>query len=356
MMLLVYIRYSHLRISSNKEIKTLRNKYDKQSSALHTADEKLVTDTKTDSKKIQDLLSEVDELHKDKENEIKLRLSAEKQIALTLQKMKDLEARMEDWKVMQDAVMRDSKDAIITVGNDLYRKLNDSYKQEVETTKNLVGRVSKTVTDLFENNSIGKKTPSAKADSNNGANYEINLGPEIDAKTDANAEPEIKNNPGVKKDDPASKELIADLIETMKANGNLANKDYFLSANFDESKAKLLLCEIAFIGNDTLHVIDYKACHYLAEFDKIKNTDEAAVSELKKKLDKYFSYLSDPKYSASIAKVMSTTAAKFTKTVTIVALPSKPEVQTLKEIHYFEKAEKLGFQIMDSNGVNNIVL
>lgn len=335
MMILLYFRYSHFRISSTSEIKQLRKKCDDQSAALRIADQKLVEETKADLQKIQALMSEIDELRKDKENEIKLRLSAEKQIELTLQKMQNLEKRMEDWKVVQDAVMRDSKESIVKVGNDLFKKLNDSYKQEVETNKNLIGRISKTVNDFFSVNSP-TKTSQVKTTTR----------PVITA-----SELILENI----EDD--SKHLISDLVKTMKASGNLANKDYFLPANFDENKAKLLLCEIAFVSKEILYLIDFKSCNYLAEFNRLKTNDKAAAQDyLKQKFDRYFSYLGDPKYRASIDKVMSTTTAKFTKTKIVIALPSRDELQALKEINLYEKAQKFGFEIMDLNGLNNVVL
>ena len=335
MMIILYFRYSHFRLSSTAEIKKLRAKCDEQSAALRVADQKLVEETKTDLQKIQTLMDEVSELRKDKENEIKLRLNAEKQIELTLQKMQSLEKRMEDWKVVQDAVMRDSKDAIVKLGNDLFKKLNDSYKQEVETNRNLIGRVSKTVTDFFDN----FKTPAKTA-------------PEI-AKS---ATPEVAEAEAPKVENK-TKELVADLVETMKASGHLANKDYFLPTNFDENKAKLMLCEIAFAKNQILYIVDFKACAYLAEFDQLKNSNKtAAQNQLKQRLDKYFNYLGDPKYRGSIDKAMSTTKVNFSKALVVIALPSSVELQAIKEINYRDKAQKLGLEFMDLDAINNVIL
>jgi hypothetical protein len=333
MMVILYFRYSHFRLSSTAEIKKLRAKCDEQSSALRVADQKLVEETKADLQKIQSLMTEVGELRKDKENEIKLRLTAEKQIELTLEKMQNLEKRMEDWKTVQDSVMRDSKDAIIKVGNDLFKKLNDSYKHEVETTRNLIGRITKATEDSAKNN----PKPATKT-------VEKNIKTEV---VDFNLS-EVEDT---------SKALISDFVETMKASGHLVNKDYFLPANFDEQKAKLLLCEIAFVTKETLYLLDFKGCNYLAEFNHIKTKNlTAAQNHLRQKFDRYFAYLADVKYRGSIDKVMATTKAKFSKVVSVIALPSSQDLQDLKEINYYEKAQRIGFQIMDSNGINNIIL
>ena len=50
-------------------------------------------------------------------------------------------------------------------------------------------------------------------------------------------------------------DTIDDLIETMKVSGHLVNKNYFIPANFDSSKSKLLLCEVVFINGNQLCVI-----------------------------------------------------------------------------------------------------
>ncbi len=337
MMIILYFRYSHFRLSSTAEIKKLRAKCDEQSSALRVADQKLVEETKADLQKIQSLMTEVGELRKDKENEIKLRLTAEKQIDLTLEKMQNLEKRMEDWKTVQDSVMRDSKDAIIKVGNDLFKKLNDSYKHEVETTRNLIGRITKATEDSAKNN----PKPISKT---------VEKSTKVEAKTEV-VEFDLS------KVEDTSEKLISDLVEIMKAGGHLVNKDYFLPANFDEQKAKLLLCEIAFVTKETLYLLDFKGCSYLAEFNHIKTKNlTAAQNHLRQRFDRYLSYLADAKYRGSIDKVMATTKAKFSKVVSVIALPSSQDLQDLKEIHYHEKAQRIGFQIMDSNGINNIIL
>ncbi|MBM3579762.1 MAG: hypothetical protein FJX34_03205 [Alphaproteobacteria bacterium] len=340
MVILLYLRYSHVRVSLTSEIKTLRRKFDEQSDSLRVADDRLVQGTMLDSQKIQSLLTEIDELRKEKENEVKLRLNAEKQVEMTLQKVQDLEHRMEDWTRMQDAVMQDSKDAIIKVGNELYRKLNDSYKQEVDTTRNLVGRVSKSVTDFFDNFKATLANPPKP--------QEVETTPKPEAAYELNLNIHV---------DDLAKKLVPELVETMKASGHLANKDYFLPANFDEQKAKLLLCEVAFVGNEVLNIIDFKACNYLAEFEQLCTQDKfAAENHLKQKLDKYFAYLSNPKYHESILKAMTATRVKFEKIITIVVVPTKQKLQLLKEIRYYEKARRYGFEVMDMDGVNNIVL
>ncbi len=313
-------------------MRDLRKKNDRQIEEVRNLEQKLFTATKDDKQKIENLLLEIDELRKEKERETRLRFEAEKQIELALQRTVEIEKRMQDWRVIQDAVMQDSKDAIFKVGNDLYKKLSDTYKVEVETNKNLIGKVSKNITEFFNNFSADKK-----------------FTPLVSEKSGSASENSSS--------DMIVKKLVSDLVLTMKASGHLANKNYFLPGNFDEQKAKLMLCEVAFIGAEKLYIIDFKSCRYLDEYKKTRGTNKAdAETVLKQKLDKYLGYLSNQKYLESILKVMSSTKAKFSRNIVVFAVSSSEDLQILKEIRYYEKARRSGFEVIDFDGVNDIVI
>lgn len=330
MMLIVYARYSKFRISSAKEIDELHKKVGQEIDQKKAIQEKLLLETKTDGDKIEALLREIDELRKAKESEVKLRLEAEKKIELALQRTDEIEKRMHDWSVVQDAVMKDSKDAIVKVGNELFKKLNESYKNEVETNKNLLGKFSKNISEFFEKSvaSVAARPIANEAS--------------LPKKTAAT---------NVTKAQASSPQLISSLVETMKANGWLANKEYFLPTNFDSQKAKLFFCDVAFISLDKLYIIDFKGSHYLEEY--LHSKDDKV---LKQKLDRYLDYLANPKYLDSILKVMSATNAKFENSAVVMALDSKDELKILKEINYYDKARKVASEILDLDGVNNLVL
>ncbi len=337
MMIIVYLRYSRLRISSGKEIHDLHEKMVKEADDRRTMENKLLLEAKDNSDKIEKLLHEINELRKGKEGEIRLRFEAEKQIEMALQKNTEIQKRMQDWSIVQDAVMKDSKDAIVKMGNDLYRKMNETYKNEIETNKNLLGRVSKNITEFFDKiTALREAAPVARVEKKTAT---------ISAK---------KATESVVVENPA-KQLVSDLVQTMKAAGYLVNKDYFLPANFDEQKAKLMFCEVAFIKSGKLYIVDFKAGLYLEEYKKTKNKT-AAESNLKLKLDKYLAYLGNVKYRESILKVMSLTKAKYDKNSIVIVVPSKQELQILKEIGYYEKARKVASEVIDFDGVNNLVL
>jgi len=339
-MMFIFFRYSRFRISSALETKNLQEKIEKTVQELRDAEHRLLTETKTESDKIQKLLLEIDELRKDKENEVKLRLNAEKQIELTLQKTHDLERMLDDWQLMQDAVMNDCKDAMFKIGNDLYKKLNDTYRLENETNKNMVGRLSKNISDFFEKFNAPEPAHAAPKQIANTVHV-------------AHA-PQQKHQSHL---DDHTKKLIADLLETMNAAGKMANKDYFLPANFDEQKAKLMLCELAYHDGATLYLLDFKACRYIDEYEALKDkNDEVAKQNLRQKIERYIAYLSNAKYRESILKALAASRIKTDRMAIIAVVPLAEEVKLLKLLGYEDKAAKLGIRFLDFNEVNNIIL
>ncbi len=331
MMIIVYIRYSKFRIISSKEINELQKKISQEIDQKKSMQERLLIATSADGEKIEALLREIDELHKEKEGEVKLRLEAQKQIDIAIQRTEEVEKRMHDWSVAQDAAMKDSKDAIIKVGNDLFKKLNDSYKNEVETNKNLLGRFSKNITDFIERSVA-------------------NIAKSKEKKSLAKV--------GLKKDESAAKKspvtkskLLPTLIKTMSANGWLAGKDYFTAENFDEQSAKIFFCDVAFVSLGKLYIIDFKASSYFEEYSSAK--DEEA---LKQKLDRYFNYLQNPKYLDSILKVATTANIKFDDKGIVIVVGLEDDIKTIKDLNYYDKARKVASEVLDINGVNNLVL
>jgi hypothetical protein len=344
-MIIVYIRYIRFKISSGLEIKDLYKKIDKEVESRRIAEEKLSTEVVIDHEKIENLLREIDELRKSKEIEVRLRLEAEKQIEIALQKTTELQQRMKDWSIVQNAAMKDSKEAIIKVGNDLYKKLNDSYKSEVETSKNLIGRVSQNISEFFSKAS-NQKT--------------IQISSEIKDKNKVEKKAIISATPSKTAFDQISsntKKIIVDFVETMKISGLSVNKDYFLSSNFEEKKSKLFLCETALIKEKKLHIIDFKSIHYFEEYQIHKNQNkDLAQKILKQKLDKYLSYLSNQKYCDSIMQATVLNKVKFNNHQIIMALANKSDLQVINEIRYYTKAINLKILVLDIDELTNLVL
>ena len=273
-MLIVFLRYSHFRLNYKKELEKQKKIYDQQIAELKKTE--VVVDTeslKAEIQKNENLVREMQEIERQRDSESKLRISAEKQIEVTNKKMQELQKRIEDWSIIQDSILNDTRDTMVKIGNDLFKKLNDSYKQESLTNRNLIGRVSKTQDEQKE--FLGKfaqnftqqisgfqqklSTVALANFSNNvatSANAVNNIpNPAQPSQNSSSSAPTQNNSPKTDNlGDPKIKKLLEDIVETMNAAGRLSNKDYFLASNFDEQRAKMMLCELVFAGADRCYV------------------------------------------------------------------------------------------------------
>jgi hypothetical protein len=345
--IVIYIKYFQLKTTSTSDINSLHVKIEDESTEKRSLKEKLAMVPKDEAKKTEAFLQKINELIREREDEMRLRLNAEKQIELALQKTDEIQKRLQDWQSIQGAVMKDAKDSVIKVGEELYGKLSSSYKAEVENSKKLVDSVSKNISDFFRKFSEEKQKALAS----------VAAGAVAEANEKKVASKQFYNNVAKPNVEDATKKLIFNVVDVMNVGGQMVNKDYFLPGNLDGEKAKLFFCEVASVINKKLYILDFKACRYFAEYEYSKAKDKpAAIAGLQQKLDKYFSYLANAKYRDSIVKIVSPVAAKFEKNSVIIVLPTKIELQAIKDIHYYEKAIKLGLEVMELNQVNDLFL
>ena len=375
MMLVVFLRYSHFRLNYKKELENQKKIYDQQIAELKKTE--VVVDTeslKAEIQKNENLTREMQEVERQRDSESKLRISAEKQIEATNKKMQELQKRIEDWSVIQDSILNDTRDTMVKIGNDLFKKLNDSYKQEALTNRNLIGRVSKTQDEQKEFlNQFGqnvvqqisgfqKKISSSFVATNSLPNQGAN---NLSGVTSVNNNQNVSNstqpqNNSAKADnlsDAKTKKLLEDIVETMKAAGRLSNKDYFLATNFDEQRSKLMLCELVFVGADRCYVMDFKAIKIFNEYEKLLPTNQQQAQDfLKDKFTKYLAYLANPKYIESIAKVLQSARVAKEKNAIILALSSKKEIGVIKDLGIYDQVKKFNIEVMDFDLIVNVVI
>lgn len=359
-MLIIYFRYSHFRISSNREMKELRTRIDDQVKALQDGEQKLFNATKSETKKVEDLLREIDELRKSRENDIKLKAELEKQLEITLTQNKDLEKHLIDLKSTQEHIIQDTKEAVAKMGNDLYKKVNDSNKIEIETAKNLMGKAIKLISEYMEK--IAKATIVAKSSSSNDNNNQHHENQKEETKIQINN----NNQQESFKILPLSNhQMVDDLIETMKVSGHLVNKNYFIPANFDSSKSKLLLCEVVFINGNQLYIIDFKSCHYFDEFNnknkkelsQNENPANEALNELTTKCKAYLTFLQSSQYQKSILSIFTNNKdLTIEKTFIIAVVSSRNDLQLAKTTKIYESFQQKNIQMMDFDDISNIVI
>ena len=360
-MLIIYFRYSHFRISSNREMKELRTRIDDQVKALQDGEQKLFNATKSETKKVEDLLRELDEVRKNRENDIKLKAELEKQLEVTLTQNKDLEKHLIDLKSTQEHIIQDTKEAVAKMGNDLYKKVNDSNKIEIETTKNLMGKAIKLISEYME-----KIAKLAVAKSSNGNGNDNNNQNHENQKEETKIQINNNNQQESFKTLPLSNhQMVDDLIETMKVSGHLVNKNYFIPANFDSSKSKLLLCEVVFINGNQLYIIDFKSCHYFDEFNnknkkelsQNENPTNEALNELTVKCMAYLTFLQNSQYQKSILSIFTNNKdLTIEKTFIIAVVSSRNDLQLAKTTKIYESFQQKNIQMMDFDDISNIVI
>jgi hypothetical protein len=328
LVIILFYFYSELRVKSANESKILVIKYEAQLEDLRRVNDQILQEGnkgEDGAGEIQSLINEIQNLRHEKEHEIHLRLGAEKQIELTVLKTEEVEKRIKDWSDAQDAVMRDCMNSIYQVGEDLYQRLNKSYKLESEVSQSLIGKVTKNLSELASKtkvlaSSLGRKTPTNQLES----------APYI----------------------PKALSTISSIVKTFKSSGAVAGKDFFLSKTFSTKVAPLMLCELAVLRSDDLYLIDFKAIRYFEEYQKLQVQDQnLAIETLKQKLKKYFNYLSNPKYNQSILKALGTKKINY-KTVSVALFaPSEDASTLLGELGYADSE----FVIVTNNSINNII-
>ncbi len=331
MTMYVYLRYSHFRINSSKEINELRHKSDSQATELKYFDAKLLSSIKGYQDKVEALLIEVGKVRQEKEREMELRANFEKKYEILNQKNNDHESVHAEITNAILNIVNDTHETAKNLGKDLYEKISDSYKKEVQENQNLMSKVNQNVADFVAKfNSAQNQVIKDKED------YKFH-----ELFQPANSE--------------VSKNLIIDVLNFVRNQGFVTNKNLFMPENFDEQKSKLMLCEIAFIKSNKLYILDFKGTNYIFEYfaSKAKN-DKMAEENFNIKFKRYLMLLSSHRYYDLINRVINSENGHHISFKVIIVVPSKNEIKLLKDLHYYEKAQQLNFEILDIEDLNKI--
>lgn len=382
--IIAYLQYYR---SFGHKIKVLQKDLKQERGQREDFEQKYLKLSEVDGEKIEGLLREIDELRKEKEEEVRLRLGAEKQVEMALKKVDEIEKRMKDWRLVQEAAMNDSQHAIEEVGDDIYKKLSDSYKEEVKENKNLINKISQNIMEIFAK----KRTDIDNSDdeivnlSKNAKKSEVkdeDIDKEVEAiinqkdekvekkeeKKETKTEEKLdKSDDDIDEENTKRSEsnadncdhtnrLISDYIDIAKAGGHVLHKNYFIKKDLEENKAKLFLCDFAFINSKKIHIMDFKICHYLFEYHKLEGNKDEAKAALKKRMDKYITYLSNEKYALAISKVVSSFGVKTEKNLVFAVVPNKDELKVMQDLGFEKIAKEKNIEIIDFDNASNIIL
>ncbi len=332
MMLYIYFRYSHYRINSTKEIKDLQGKLDLQTTELRSFDAKLLSSIKSYQDRVEGLLIEVGKVRQEKEKEMELRSDFEKKYEILNQKNKDYESVHNEITNAILNIVNDSHETAKNLSKDLYEKISDTYKKDAKENQNLISKINQNVSDFVAKfNSTQNQVIKEKED------YRFH-----ELFQPANSE--------------VAKSLIVEAISSIKNKGFVVGDNLFMPTNFDEQKAKLMLCEVAFIKNDKLFMLDFKGTNYIFEYfaSKAKN-DKMAEENFNIKFKRYLMLLSNHRYHELINSVITSEKNNHNSHKIIIIVPSKNEIKLLKDLQYYEKMQQLNFDVYDVEDLNKII-
>ncbi len=290
--------------------------YQSEMSNLKNAIPPVDPNEKEDIKVIIDsLLADVDSLRKEKDEELKMRLEAEKQIDLALQKTKDVQRRIDDWKIIQEANLQDATDSIVKVGNDLYDRLIVNHKAESETIRNKVDDTVKNIYDYLEK--IVKQVQFLNVHNIDGHKaVSVAIGMNSEA---ININHQSRN--------------LEDILKSAHLQPAI---DYFMHHNLPDEVKKSVLCETMIaLDKSSSIIVDIKSAKYFLELFSGRSRQEADVEvNFKQKIDRYLAYLTNPKYRSNILnyfarqQIILPTA----QNSLIMLVPSDKEVEEFKNL------------------------
>jgi hypothetical protein len=343
--------------------------------------------TEIDGEKIEGLLKEINQLKQEKEKEYNLRISSEKKVQLAIKKIDEVENRMKDWKNIQEATIADSQNIILKVGEEIYEKINKSLENEVNINKSLFTKISENISGAFAKNANSKTSELEKKQDNlpllenyssdkkkkdlnkeeEKENKENKAGKDNE-KQDENIlqSSEKKENSALENQENSSEsnpqncdqaqKLLSDFIDIAQICRYEVNKNIFYKSELDEKRAKLFLCEFALFKDEKIYIFDFKIGHYLAEYFGNLDSKTNANSTLKKRLEKYSSYINNPKYKLLILKVLKSLGVKSNDVIISVIIPKKSDNEILDNLDYKEFTNNENFQILDFDSATNLIL
>lgn len=310
---------------------------------------------------LKSLLDEIETLRKEKEEEMMLRLEAEKQIELALQKTMEIQKRMDDWKVIQDSSMKDSRSAIIGVGNDLYQKLSKNTESKVKEQNQFFDNSIKNFSSYLEQ--ITKKIEFLEKNN-------VEFAKEIKkiTKLDNQVKPSVIQT-AQNKDIAASSSTLSqdknldetkligkNIEEYLKKTGYKAKKDYIFDRDLNDQERSSVFADCLLVKKNHLYILDFKSQHYF-EYYKNKSSAEQQkmIAAFKEKLDKYILYLNNPKYKNSIATIASNHNLKFEPISIIAAVLSIKELQIIDQLDYAKKFNNYNIKILDVEQIKQMI-
>ncbi len=382
MTILVYMRYSHFRVSYGNKIKELQKSLKETKAEKEENESKLDGDYKKENEQVKNLLRELEQARKERQDEIKMRMEAEKEIEVSKEKIIQVQKRVDDWKKLQEGAINDSKDLIMNFGNDLIDKINKTHKEEEDRTRNFfeenvrsiennvntlhkeIGGIDSRIVDFRKkvSQAITSSRKELVKNSSSNAAAKTSDSEEVQSIDDQDINEEAKEVsaaiPKAVKLDEIAQKAMKDVISLADASGLKHMKDYVVASQLDDEKSKYMLCDLFLIVKGVGYVIDFKADRFFVDYmNKVKEGEEKAAEDvLKSRFDKYLAYIGNPKYISLIKKFIAAMKIQVKEVKLVCALKSYDDLRVIAKIGYNDKIDKMNIELMDVNAVNDLIL
>ncbi len=346
--LIIYLRYSHFRISSANKTKELQNKFEESNKKNSELEISHNEESKSNIEKIQKLINEISDLRKSHESSINIRHEFEKQLEIINTKIAGKEQEIKAILQTQENIISNNKDAVAKMGQELLRRINEVNRQEIETSRNLMGKAIRVIADYMEKINGSLLTNQRKNSNTEKA---------IESSEDQHKNLILKQKANTPEHQFHSIQhpLTKDLVETIEASGYLANQNFFTPLTLNKDKAAKMLCEVAFLKEATLYSLDLKACQIFDSYHRQQSSEKINL-HLVAKFEKYLQHIKDDSYKKSIKEAIAGTNIHFSNFNKIVAVEKTEDLKILKNNKIYEKFINKDIKILTIDEINNLII
>jgi len=333
MMIYIYSRYSHFRIISSKEINQLRLKNEAQSNELRDFDAKFLSSIKSYQDRIENLLIEVGKVRQEKEQECAMRSEIEKKFEVLKQRNSDYEDVHSEITNAILNIVNDNHETAKNLSKDLYEKISDSYKKQLQENQQIISRINQNVAEIAHQFNLGKDKSRENKGEASVSDYSQLL--------------KISFN-------PVAQNTFQEVVNILKNKGLAINKDYIIYN--DEARLINPSPELVFVKGDRLHILDFKGTSYIFEYFALKaQNDKSAEGFIEFILKKYLIMLGDDSYYQNVKKSFNLTNLNYKSHQILIIIPSSSEIKLLKELQFYELARQSNIEVFDISTFSKLI-
>jgi DNA recombination protein RmuC len=279
-----------------------------------------VTERDETIKALDEMRRERDIAIKSKERAEFLKGEAERKEQLALQKVAEVQARMQDWEKQKEESVSAARAAIMKVGGEMSSKLLEDHKREMEHAKIASeDRVRKTTEALMQQFDAIAKTVHSLRDSTLHTREQM----EVVMRSLTN---------------PAGVGQMAEigLENSLKNLGLVKGRDFLIQYHVAQEEGKNLRPDaVIFLPQDTVMVIDSKASKALLELARADNdTSKAmAIAALKKTMNEHVRALASRDYRAAVLQSFRDAgkSEQVGHIFNVMYLPSESAIEQVRE-------------------------